>query len=126
MLHRHLSGCETCDSFARSVEAFTLEFRMTPLVAQKTAVRTEFAGSRSRRSLKVPLAALTSAAAAVLMSSVILQGLPASSAVPSSAPAIAADGPENEVEAIREFRDLSLARPVEQDPPSGQPGLYLG
>lgn len=129
LLARHLARCPGCSSFAASVAAFTHEFRMAPLVEQDTRVHTGFAGRRwsSRWSLKVPLAALTSAAAAVLMTTMITQEK-SRTVLPSLPPVIAAGvAPvDNEVEVIHEFRYLSLVRSSDHDIPAGQPGMYLG
>jgi hypothetical protein len=126
MLSRHLVGCPACSSFARSVAGFTLELRLTPLVAQEFDVRTEFGRGRSRWSMKVPLVALTTAAA-VLMTSVALRERPPAGSPSSSGPALIENAPvENEQAVLRQLRNISLAHRLESDRPSGQPGMYVG
>jgi hypothetical protein len=78
--------------------------------------------------MKLPLVALTSAAAGVLIASVVLQERSgARTAFPSTQPLVVVQAPaESEVDVLRQFRNLSLARSIDDTPPRGQPGMYLG
>ena len=70
--------------------------------------------------------ALTTAAA-VLMTSVALRERPPAESSPSSGPELIENAPvENEQVVLRQFRNISLARRLESDRPSGQPGMYVG
>jgi len=61
------------------------------------------------------------------MSTVALRDRPPTGAEPSSGLALIANAPvENEQAVLREYRDISLARRLEPDRPSGQPGMYVG
>lgn len=123
-LLRHLDRCAPCRSFARSVSEITHELRARPEVPVSiafSAVR-----RRPRRTLRVPLVALTTAAA-VLMTSVALRERPPAESSPSSGPVLIENAPvENEQAVLRQFRNISLARRLESDRPSGQPGMYVG
>jgi hypothetical protein len=123
-LLRHLDRCAPCRSFARSVAEITHELRARPEVPVSIAFSA--ARRRPRRTLKVPLVALT-AAAAVLMTSVALRDRPPAGSPPSSGPALIENAPvENEQAVLRQFRNISLAHRLESDRPSGQPGMYVG
>lgn len=123
-LLRHLDRCATCRSFARSVAEITHELRARPVVPIEiafSAIR-----RRPRRTLKVPLVVLTTAAA-VLLTSVALRERPPAERSPRSGPVLIENAPvENEQVVLRQFRNISLARRLEADRPSGQPGMYVG
>ena len=123
-LLRHLDRCPECRAFARSVAEITNELRARPDVPVSIAVTV--ARRRPRRTLKVPLVALTTAAA-VLMTSVALRDRPPGATQPGSDLALIENAPvENEQAVLREFRNISLAHRLESDRPSGQPGMYVG
>lgn len=129
LLSRHVARCSSCEAFARSIAEFTDELRETaPAVPEiDVSVILERRWRRPRRTMKLPLVALTSAAAGVLIASVVLQERSARTVFPSTQPTVVVQAPaESEVDVLRQFRNLSLARSTDSTPPRGQPGIYLG
>ena len=107
------------------IAEFTDELRETaPAVPDiDVSVILERRWRRPRRTMKLPLVALTSAAAGVLIASVVLQERSARTAFPSTEPLVVVQAPaESEVDVLRQFRNLSLARSINDTRPRGQPG----
>lgn len=128
MLSRHLDRCSSCNEFATSVAQFTNELRAAPVATPRPGMSLVLARRRRlpRVTVRLPLVALTSAAAGVLMASVVLQEKSVKTALPGPQPPVLVQAaPENEVVALREFRDLALARLANRTSPRGQPGMYV-
>jgi hypothetical protein len=128
-LARHLDHCPSCSAFAASVAAFTTELRTAPLMTSAGGVRMAFSGARRRRrtSLRLPLVALTAAAAGVLMTSVVLHERPVRTALPSAPPRqIVNAGGEDDQVVFHRLRDVVHERQLMPDYRSDSPGIYLG
>jgi hypothetical protein len=128
-LSRHLRACAPCSAFAGSVADFTVELREAPAIEPTLSVPLLLDGVRRRHrlSIRTSLVALASTATVVLVASVLMQ--PQSGRTPATAPrppVLIHAAPEDETAALREFRDLALARLVNQEPQRGQPGMYVG
>jgi predicted anti-sigma-YlaC factor YlaD len=129
MLSRHLERCSSCSGFAASVAEFTTELRAAP--AAVPAIRFSPVLARPRRgtrmTMRTPLVALASTAAGILIAFVMLQegSVPRGASRPQP-PVLIQAAPDNERAVLRQFRDLALARIVNQEPPRGQPGMYVG
>ena len=78
---------------------------------------------RPRRTLKLPLVALTATAAAVLMTSVALREKPIRPVPPSAA--IRSEASDEQA-LLRQFRDVVHARQLVPDYRSDRPGSLLG
>ena len=129
MLARHLERCPACSSFASSVAAFTGELRAAPPAEPEGGARTVVVSRprRSRIAVKLPLVALTAAAAGVLMTAVVLHSGSPATVTQSAPPVIVVDSQaDSELAALRQLRDMSLARRLEPEATTGQPGIYLG
>jgi predicted anti-sigma-YlaC factor YlaD len=130
LLARHLERCPSCSEFAASVAAFTSELREAPLVAPETSGSRSFRGvhKRRRRSVRLPLVALTAAAASVVMTSVVLDSKSGHVDLPNSPGALVVYAGEKDDSAmLRNLRDISNARQVEPEvSPKGQPGFIAG
>jgi len=124
-LSRHLERCPSCRVFATSVVEFTNELRTAPLAAPENTV-SSLSGMRRRRprvALRLTLATLTSAAAATLIVSVVLKEHPPGTHVSTLRPsATVSIAPDDDLAALREFRDFRLALRADRTVSSGQSG----
>ena len=122
--HRFLAA----NSSALPLPETSADVLPVPSLKAQAAIRSGGSGDAllSTVTLKVPLVALTTAAA-VLLTSVALRERPPAGSAPSSGPALIENAPvENEQAVLRQFREISLAHRLESDRPSGQPGMYVG
>ena len=76
--------------------------------------------------VKLPLVALTAAAAGVLMTSVALHQRPVRTALPSAPPRIVRGGAVDSQAVLRQLRDVVHARQLMPDYRPDSPGMYLG
>ena len=76
--------------------------------------------------MKLPLVAVTAAAAGVLMTSVALHERAVVTERPSAPPGIVVDSVKNDQAALHQMRDIVHVRQLEPDYRSDSPGIYLG
>ena len=141
MLDRHLERCSSCRTFAASVATFTSELRTAPLAVREGGGGAVFRSAHKRprraftrplvvrhRTLRLPLVALTAAAASMVMTSIVLHGGSVDAVPPSSPPVIVVDAvAEDDAIMLRGLRDISYARRLESDVSvSRRPGIFTG
>ncbi len=129
MLTRHLDRCPACRAFAVSVAEFTGELRAAPLVERETRARDAvFAGPKRSRSvvrrrgafrpprsvLRLTLVAASAAMVAVVSTTAVLDSRSSGAFTRTSPVVIVVDTQgDNELAALRQLRNVSLARRVE-------------
>jgi hypothetical protein len=127
ILERHLARCPSCRRFAASVVDVAAELRAAPLAEPELNIMASvrWRRQRVRRSMKLPLVAMTSVVTGMMLATITLSERVAPPAALAPQPFLLDAKPENEVVAIRQFRRLALERVTNQAPPPGQPGMYV-